>query len=74
MLSPTSASGIAITMNVLADKVSRGNALTMSENGIVVTGAAKIYADSFGPSMGEMRLNPQPLPENVKGVLTDFAL
>ncbi len=61
-------------MAVLADKVAQGGRLTMAEQGIVITNAAKVYSSMFGPSVEDFRLKPMPLPENIKGVLASFSL
>ena len=74
MISPMSASGAAITMAVLADKVGRGIKLTGAEQNVVMSNAAQIYSSSFGPMPAEMRLSPVQLPENVKGILASFSL
>jgi hypothetical protein len=74
MISPTSSSGGAITMSVLADKAQRGIRLTDAEQNIVMTNSAQIYSSSFGPMPADMRLLPMQLPENVKGILSSFAL
>ena len=74
MISPMSASGAAITMAVLADKVGRGIRLTDAEQNVVMSNAAQIYSSSFGPMPADMRLGPMQLPENVKGILTSFSL
>jgi hypothetical protein len=74
MLTPTSSGGDAITMTVLADKVARGGRLTASDQGLVITNAARVYSGQFGPSPADMRISPNPLPENVKGVLASFSL
>ena len=74
MISPMSASGAAITMAVLADKVGRGIRLTDAEQNVVMSNATQIYSSSFGPMPADMRLSPMQLPENVKGVLTSFSL
>ena len=74
MISPSSPSGAAITMSVIADKAQRGARLTATEQSIVMSNAAQIYASRFGPMPADMRLSPAPLPENVKGILTSFSL
>jgi hypothetical protein len=74
MISPTSAGGDSITMSTLADKAQRGSQLTIVEQGIVVTNAAKILSSNFGPQPAEFRISPVPLPENVRGVLAAFSL
>ena len=74
MISPTSPTGAAITMAVLADKVQRGSRLTDAEQSLVMTNAAQIYSRSFGPMPADMRLMPMLLPENVKGILASFSL
>ena len=74
MISPSSPTGAAITMSVLADKAQRGIRLTDTEQSIVMSNAAQIYSSSFGPMPADMRLSPMPLPENVKGILTSFSL
>ena len=74
MISPSSPTGASITMALLADKFDRGSPLTMSEQNIVMTNSARIFASSFGPMPAEMTLNPVPLPENVKGVLASFSM
>ena len=74
MISPTSPSGAAITMAVIADKAGRGARLTDAEKSIVMSNAAQIYSSSFGPMPGDMHLSPVPLPENVKGILASFSL
>jgi len=74
MISPTSATGPAITMSVLADKASQGFRLTHPEQLIVMTNAAQIFSSSFGPMPADMRIRAVQLPENVKGVLASFAL
>ena len=74
MITPTSPSGAAITMAVIADKAQRGARLTDTEESIVMTNAAQIYSNSFGPMPADMRLLPMQLPENVKGILASFSL
>jgi hypothetical protein len=74
MISPSSPTGGAITMTVLADKAQRGARLTDAEQNIVMTNAAQIYSSSFGPMPADMRLQPMQLPENVKGILSSFSL
>jgi len=74
MISPTSPTGAAITMSVLADKAQRGAKLTDAEQSIVTSTASQIYASSFGPMPADMRLMPMQLPENVKGILASFSL
>ena len=74
MISPTSSSGGAINMALLADKLQRGGRLTNAEQGIVTSTASQIYASSFGPSPADMRLMAMQLPENVKGILASFSL
>ena len=74
MTQPMPIAGSAVTMAILADKVSRGGRLTDTELNIVMTNTAEIYASSFGPKPAEMRLSPVQLPENVKGVLATFSL
>ncbi|MCL1986221.1 MAG: hypothetical protein FWG59_07225 [Betaproteobacteria bacterium] len=74
MITPTSPSGAAITMAVIADKARRGARLTATEQSIVMSDTAQIYSSSFGPMPADMRLSPEPLPENVKGILTSFSL
>jgi hypothetical protein len=61
-------------MSVLADKAQRGARLTATEQSIVMSNAAQIYSNSFGPMPADMRLSPTPLPENVKGILASFSL
>jgi len=74
MISLTSPTGAAITMAVIADKAQRGGRLTVTEQSIVMSNTAQIYASSFGPMPADMRLSPTPLPENVKGILASFSL
>jgi len=74
MISPSSPTGAAIIMSVLADKAQRGVRLTATEQSIVMSNAAQIYSSSFGPMPQDMRLTPAPLPENVKGILASFSL
>ena len=74
MISPSSPSGAAITMSILADKADRGSRLTNAEQNLVMTNSAQIYASSFGPMPSDMRLLPMQLPENVKGILASFSL
>jgi len=74
MIRPMSASGPAITMSALADKMARGMRLTEPENLIVMSNAAQIFSSSFGPMPADMRLRPVQLPENVKGILASFSL
>ena len=74
MITPMSASGPAVTMAVLADKVSRGLNLTNTEMNIVMSNSAQIYSSSFGPMPADMHLRPMQLPENVKGILASFSL
>ena len=74
MISPTSPSGAAITMSVIADKAQRGIRLTDTEQNIVMTNAAQIYSRAFGPTPADMHLSPMQLPENVKGILASFSL
>jgi hypothetical protein len=74
MISPTSSGGDAIVMAALAEKTQRGTRLTLAEQGIVVSNAAKIISSNFGPQPAEFRVSPVPLPENVKGILAAFSL
>ena len=74
MITPSSPSGAAITMAVLADKVGRGSRLTHAEQNIASSNAAQIYSSMFGPMPSDMRLLPMQLPENVKGILASFSL
>ena len=74
MITPTSPSGAAITMSVLADKLGRGMRLTNTEQNIIMVNAAQIYSNSFGPMPSDMHLTPMQLPENVKGILASFSL
>ena len=74
MITPSSPTGAAITMSVLADKMSRGMQLTNAEQNIVMVNSAQIYASTFGPMPSDMRYTPMQLPENVKGVLASFSL
>ena len=74
MITPSSPTGAAITMSVIADKAQRGARLTDAEQNIVMTNAAQIYSRSFGPMPADMRLSPMQLPENVKGILASFSL
>ena len=74
MISPSSPTGAAITMSILADKAGRGAMLTNAEQNIVMTNAAQIFSSSFGPMPSEMHLTPMQLPENVKGILASFSL
>ena len=74
MISPSSPTGAAITMSVIADKVQRGSRLTDAEQGIIMSNVARIYSSSYGPMPADMRLSPAPLPENVKGILASFSL
>jgi len=74
MITPTSPTGAAITMNSLADKTSRGMRLTNAEQNIVMSNASSIASSAFGPKPSEMHLTPMQLPENVKGILASFSL
>ena len=65
MLTPTSPGGDAITMTVLADKITRGGRLTATDQGLVITNSARVYGGRFGPGPTDMRRSPNPLPENV---------
>jgi len=74
MITPMTATGPAITMSVLADKMARGMRLTGPENILVMSNAAQIFSSSFGPMPADMHLRPVQLPENVKGILASFSL
>jgi len=74
MISPMSSTGAALIMSTLADKMQRGVRLTDTDQNIIMTTSAQIYASSFGPMPADMRLPPAQLPEHVKGILTNFAL
>jgi len=74
MITPMSSSGASITMSSLADKMSRGIRLTNAEQNVVMSNAAQIFSNSFGPMPSDMRLIPMQLPENVKGILASFSL
>ena len=74
MITPSSPTGAAITMDMLADKMSRGMRLTNAEENIVMSNSAQIYASAFGPMPADVRFTPMQLPENAKGILASFSL
>jgi hypothetical protein len=69
-----SAAGPDVNMTVLADKVSRGTRLTYTDQGLVISNAARIMTAAFGPMPENMPMQEIRIPENVRGVLANFSL
>lgn len=70
-VSPLSLSENILT--VLGNKVATGQELTMSERLMALSASGAIVASKYGPGPAEMVLTPPPLPEDVRGLLANYA-
>jgi hypothetical protein len=68
-----SAAGAAFTMAEITDKMKRDARLTVAEQHLAISNAANLSVRSFGPMPEDVRVPNIPIPENVKGVLANFA-
>jgi hypothetical protein len=62
-----------MVMSMLGSKVASGQKLTLAEDLIAMTMTTRILFESMGPTPSTMKVRPVELPENVKGVLADYA-
>ncbi|MDR2055923.1 MAG: hypothetical protein LBQ10_08675 [Desulfovibrio sp.] len=66
-------SGTNIVLGMLGRKLAGGQELTMAETLMAFTEMAKTRMDYYGPSPANMRVKPSPLPEDVRGMLANYA-
>ena len=70
-VSPLSLSENILT--VLGNKLAAGQELTRSERLMALSASGAIVASKYGPGPAEMVLTPPQLPEDVRGLLANYA-
>ena len=60
-------------LGILGNKVAAGRTLTMAERMMALSAAGAITASAYGPGPAEMVVKTPELPENVKGMLANYA-
>ena len=69
-------SPLAISENILSmlgNKVAAGQELTMAQRLMALSAAGEIISSAYGPGPTEMTVKAPQLPENVKGMLANYA-
>ena len=70
-VSPLSLSENVLT--ILGNKLAAGQELTMTERLMALSASGAIIANKYGPGPAEMVLAPPQLPEDVRGLLANYA-
>ncbi len=70
-VSPLSLSENVLT--ILGNKLAAGQELTMTERLMALSAAGAIVASKYGPGPAEMVLTPPQLPEDIRGLLANYA-
>ena len=60
-------------LHTLGRKVSAGRELTLAEDLMARTAAARFLRGNYGPGPAEMQVSRLELPESVKGLLASYA-
>ena len=60
-------------LRILANKMASGRELTMAENLMAMTASGQILGNNYGPGPAEMEVSTPQLPENIKGLLANYA-
>lgn len=60
-------------LHTLGRKISAGRELTLAEDLMARTAAARFLRGNYGPGPAEMQVSRLELPESVKGLLASYA-
>ena len=60
-------------LGILGNKIASGRELTMVERMMALSASGAIAASAYGPGPTEMVIKAPELPENVKGMLANYA-
>ena len=60
-------------LSILGNKIAAGRELTMVERMMALSASGAIAASAYGPGPTEMVVRAPELPENVKGMLANYA-
>ncbi len=71
--SPKLPSGAEITLQNLGTRYATGAKLSGVDIGMATLASAQLNAQRFGPGPANMKVTGETVPENVKGVLAQFA-
>ena len=69
-------SPLSISENVLSmlgNKIAAGQELTMAERLMALSASGAVISSKYGPGPTEMVVKTPQLPENVKGMLANYA-
>ena len=60
-------------LRILGNKMASGRELTMAENLMAMTASGHILGNNYRPGPAEMEVSTPQLPENIKGLLANYA-
>ena len=60
-------------LRILGTKMATGRELTLAENLMAMTASGQILGSNYGPGPAEMEISTPQLPENIKGLLANYA-
>ena len=60
-------------LGILGNKIASGRELTMAERMMALSASGAIVASAYGPGPTELVVKTPELPENVKGMLANYA-